>query len=278
MNQESAKFYAAALLFVCLAMSGAMSAQVPGSVLSGTVKDGSGNVIPNAKLTVRNAATGKAVDAQTGAAGTYNIENLAPGEYEVSTSAEGFTPRLDKVTLAADTTETLNVSLNPGNLSLEGLGFPSAATKGNPQEQIRLDKRTHMLKMHQRLGLITTVPMAATVILGAGAGGRSTSSTERDIHAALGSVTTGLYFTTAYYAIFAPKIPETRTRGQIRLHKALAFIHGPGMVLTPILGAMAFQQKSRGERIHGLASAHGPVAIITAGAFGAAILSVSLKF
>ena len=50
------------------------------------------------------------------------------------------------------------------------------------------------------------------------------------------------------------------------------------MILTPILGAMAYSQKSNGEKVHGIASAHGPVAIVTAGAFGAALLSVSVKF
>jgi hypothetical protein len=50
------------------------------------------------------------------------------------------------------------------------------------------------------------------------------------------------------------------------------------MILTPILGALAYQQKNNGEKVHGLASAHGPVGIVTAGAFGAALLSVSLKF
>jgi hypothetical protein len=45
-----------------------------------------------------------------------------------------------------------------------------------------------------------------------------------------------------------------------------------------ILGALAYEQKNKGEHVHGLASAHGPVAIVTAGAFGAALLSVSLKF
>ena len=82
----------------------------------------------------------------------------------------------------------------------------------------------------------------------------------------------------AYYAIRAPRIPGTVTRGPIRLHKALAFIHGPGMILTPILGAMAFDEKSRGEKVHGIASAHGAVAIVTAAAYGAAIMSVSIKF
>jgi hypothetical protein len=162
--------------------------------------------------------------------------------------------------------------------SLGDLGFPTQETKANPQEQALLDRRTHMLKIHQRLGLITAVPLAATVISSFGAGGRAESSSTRDLHAALGGLTTGLYFSTAYFAIRAPKIEGTKTRGQIRFHKAMAWIHGPGMVLTPILGVMAFDQKSKGEKIHGIASAHGPVAIVTAGAFGAALASVSFRF
>jgi hypothetical protein len=162
--------------------------------------------------------------------------------------------------------------------SLGDLGFPTAQTQGNTQEQARLDRRSHMLKIHQRLGLITAVPLIATVITGTMAGGKSTSSTTRDLHASLGSVTAGLYFTTAYFSLFAPRVAGTKTRGPIRLHKALAWIHGPGMILTPMLGAMAFEQKSQGEKIHGIASAHGAVAIVTAAAYGLAIASVSLKF
>ena len=167
---------------------------------------------------------------------------------------------------------------NPPPPSLGDLGFPPAQTQGNAQEQAKLDKRSHMLKIHQRLGLITTAPLVATVITGSLAGGKSMSSTDRDLHAALGSVTAGLYLTTAYFSIFAPKVPGTPTRGPIRLHKALAWIHGPGMILTPVLGAMAYEQKNRGEKLHGIAQAHSPVAIVTAGAYGLAILSVSIKF
>jgi hypothetical protein len=166
----------------------------------------------------------------------------------------------------------------PGAPSLGDLEFPAEQTKPNPQQQALLDKRSHMLKIHQRLGLITAVPLVATVVTGSMAGGHSTSSSTRDLHAALGSTTAGLYIATAYYSIFAPKIKGTPTRGPIRLHKALAFIHGPGMILTPILGAVAFQQKSNGEKVHGIASAHAAVAYTTAIAYGAAIASVSFKF
>ena len=105
-----------------------------------------------------------------------------------------------------------------------------------------------MLKIHQRLGLITMIPLIATVATSFGAGGRSTSTSDRWAHLALGSATGDLYFTTAYFAIFAPRIPGTQTRGQIRVHKALAWVHGPGMILTPILGAIAFDQRSKGEK------------------------------
>jgi hypothetical protein len=174
--------------------------------------------------------------------------------------------------------QTQPSTANPAPPSLGDLGFPTAQTQGNPLEQARLDRRSHMLKIHQRLGLITTVPLLATVFSGGFAGGRSTNSTTRDLHAALGSLTEGLYFTTAYYSIFAPRVPGTQTRGPIRLHKTLAWIHGPGMILTPILGAMAFDQKNRGERVHGIASAHGAVGVVTAAAYGLAIASVSFKF
>ncbi len=166
----------------------------------------------------------------------------------------------------------------PAAPSVGDLGFPPDVIQGNAQDQARLDKRSHMLKVHQRLGLITAVPLIATVLSGGLAGGKETSSTTRDLHAALGSLTAGLYFTTAYYSIFAPRVPGTQARGPIRLHKTLAWIHGPGMILTPILGAMAFEQKSRGERVHGIASAHAAVGYVTAAAYGLAILSVSIKF
>jgi hypothetical protein len=135
-----------------------------------------------------------------------------------------------------------------------------------------------MLKVHQRLGLIAAAPMIASVVTSFGAAGRGTTSTDRYLHMALGAATGDLYFMSAYYALRAPRIEGTQTHGQIRAHKILAWIHGPGMILTPILGGIAFSEKSKGEKVHGIASAHGPVAIVTASAYAAAILSVSIKF
>lgn len=164
--------------------------------------------------------------------------------------------------------------------SLEGLGFPASAIHGNAKEQALLNKRSHMLQIHQKLGLITAIPMVAAIFTGPGAKGHHGlpgSPTSRDVHAGLGILTTGLYFSSAYFAIRAPKIPGTKSYGLIRLHKAMAWIHGPGMIITPILGSIAFSQLSNGERVHGIAKYHAWAAYTTAAAYGVAILSVTFK-
>jgi len=162
--------------------------------------------------------------------------------------------------------------------SLRDLGFTLEQAQGSAEAHARLDKRTKMLKIHQRLGLITLVPLIATLATAGGAKAHSGGESNRNLHGALGLVTAALYVTAASYAIRAPKIEGTETRGAIRWHKALAWVHGAGMILTPILGAMARAQLNRGERVHGIASAHSAVAGVTVAAYAVAIGTVAVKF
>jgi hypothetical protein len=287
---RSVSFIVGILALSCF-MAPCLRAQTAGVTLSGRVTGPSEAPVARADVSVKNVATGQSTETQTDLAGLYTIANLAPGDYDVSVAADGFQTQLATVTLAPGAGRTMDLTLTPaaaqaGELSLADLGISPAEAKGNPQEQAMLDKRTNMLQIHQRLGLITTAPMLATVITSFGAKtGRPTptsstssiSSTGRDIHSVLGAVTAGMYLTTAYFAIRAPKVPGTETHGHIRLHRGLAWIHGPGMVLTPILGAMAYSQASGGQRVHGIASMHSQVAIATFGAYVGAMLSVSIK-
>jgi len=169
--------------------------------------------------------------------------------------------------------------------SLSDLGLSAADTEGSAARQAVMDRRTHMLKIHQRLGLITVIPVAAACISAAGAPperGNYSDTTSRDIHVALGATAVAMYAATASYAIRAPKVSNEPARGGVKWHKYLIYIHAPGMVLTPILGAMAYNQIASGQKVHGIASAHGGVAAATAASYGAAILAVSwpihLKF
>ena len=293
------------LLAVCLfaMLTPSLIAQTSGTgALTGRVTDVSGGVVANATVTATSAETGQTQSATTGPDGGFKLD-LSPGNYRLKFQAAGFKPlEIPSVTVSGNEAAVLDEKLEveeqstgkptpaqQENLpnapsssttapSLSDLGLSPEQTRGNPQEQALLDKRTHMLKIHQRMGLITTIPLIASVVTSLNAGGKSEGTASRDLHVALGALTGDLYGITAYYAIRAPRIPGTKKRGPIKFHEAMAWIHGPGMILTPILGAMAFSQKNNGEKVHGIAQAHGPVAIVTAGAFGAALLSVSVKF
>lgn len=293
------------LLAICLlgVLAPSLIAQAAGTgALTGRITDVSGAVVANATVTATSIESGQTQSATTGSDGSFKFD-LSPGNYRLKFQAAGFkSVEVPSVSVSGSESavwdEKLEVEEQSAgkptppqqeNLpnapsssttapSLSDLGLSPEQTRGNPQEQALLDKRTHMLKIHQRMGLITTVPLIATVILGPGAGGKSEGTAMRDAHVALGALTGDLYGITAWYAIRAPRIPGTKKRGPIKFHEAMAWIHGPGMILTPILGAMAFSQKNNGEKVHGIAQAHGPVAIVTAGAFGAALLSVSVKF
>lgn len=271
-----------AALVAALLISANLPAQSAGT-LSGTVAGPSGMPVANAKVSIKGPAGAPATEIQTDTAGRYTASNLPAGEYQIVVSAEGLAPKTAAVTIGPGSNQTIDLTLTASAggqnaPTLEDLGLTPSQTQGSVQDQARLDRRSHILRTHQRLGLITLAPLVATLAVSNGAAGRHSTASGRDLHMALGITTAGLYYTSAAYAIFAPKIPATTVRGPIKLHRTLAWVHGTGMVLTPILGALAYQQLNNGERVHGIAKAHGPVAIVTSAAYGLSIAVVSIRF
>src|SRR5208283_3956655 len=67
-----------------------LAAQVDMGSISGTIKDASGAVIPNAKVTLTNDATGISASATTGAEGQYTFSPVKIGHYTISAAMAGF--------------------------------------------------------------------------------------------------------------------------------------------------------------------------------------------
>ncbi len=90
-------------------------AQSGGNVaISGTIMDPSGAVVPAAKISVTNTATGVTRSTISNGSGQFNIPSLPPGTFKVQIVAKGFSQSVQTVTLLADQVRNLNVHLQVG--------------------------------------------------------------------------------------------------------------------------------------------------------------------
>src|SRR5690242_9715624 len=102
-------------LLSCLAVPS--FAQLSTASVTGVVRDSSGSVLANAKLTLTNLATSVKRESQSNSAGNYLFLNLQPGTYSLEATAPGFqTWQLPSITLAVNQTATLDVSMQVGAL------------------------------------------------------------------------------------------------------------------------------------------------------------------
>jgi hypothetical protein len=97
-----------------LSLTGAqvLLAQTATGSLHGQVIDPSGGAVPNAPLLLTTPA-GQTLTVKTNSAGTYEINNLAPGKYTVEVTVKGFAPySKDEVEIVAGQAAQLNVTLS----------------------------------------------------------------------------------------------------------------------------------------------------------------------
>src|ERR1043166_8281554 len=82
--------------------------------LSGVVSDGSGAVIPGAKVTLTDEGTNIAANNVTNGTGIYQFTNVRPGTYTIRVEAPNLTPQERKgLTLAVSQSATLDFTLKP---------------------------------------------------------------------------------------------------------------------------------------------------------------------
>mgnify|MGYP000875212022 CR=1 FL=1 len=104
-----------AMLLALAAFIHVPAQQAATATLEGVVTDPQGAVIPNAKLTVKNTATGQTRDLQTDESGVYRFIALQPGTYELTVSASNFTTaKRGSIALSVGQKLNLDVTLAVG--------------------------------------------------------------------------------------------------------------------------------------------------------------------
>ncbi|GAB6281984.1 MAG: hypothetical protein STSR0008_07280 [Ignavibacterium sp.] len=137
-----------------------------------------------------------------------------------------------------------------------------------------LQKRRSMLNTHQKLGLLTWVLMAGSVV----AGQLTINNYDRfkNVHTAFVGATILGYGATAYFSLFSPP-PLIRRKGEhdtVHYHKLLAIIHAAGMIALPILANKIEPPENGVAFDKSNARAHQIAGYVTFTTFSAAILTV----
>lgn len=182
--------------------------------------------------------------------------------------------------------------------SAEDDPFLAAAATYDPAEDARALRRNRMLKWHQglalsALGLLTAQNVVGQMLysgnqLNDDFTARHPSlnanlGTYQNVHRALGYSTFGLYTLAASMAIGAPQGREETAAdaGSVGVHKALAWVHGTGMMVMPWFGLATVKYKQNkaadpgyADTLQTLRTAHLAAGYVTWAALGGAMLVI----
>ncbi len=96
---------------LCFAAAPPCAGQAPGAMVSGTITSALGSPIANATITVKNLATNEVRNVTANGDGTYSLKNVAPGRYEITASAPGYSAAVITVALAESSSVPANLVL-----------------------------------------------------------------------------------------------------------------------------------------------------------------------
>ncbi len=118
---RSTSFYVSGvlvLLWLFLPASPASAQTLTTGQVFGQVTDLSGAVVPQAKIELRDRATGAVRNTTTDDSGQYTFPQVAPGSYALTVVASGFAKAVvPSVTVEVGKTSTINVRLKLGNIT-----------------------------------------------------------------------------------------------------------------------------------------------------------------
>ena len=131
-----------------------LAAQTGSGVVRGTVEDASKSVIPNAKVTLANSATGVAQSSQTNAAGIYYFGAVQIGPYTLDVEAQGFKKWSGTLTVQAGQTVVVDPAMEVGSLQATvevSSAAPVVSTEGSQVADVKDALRIHDLPLNGRV-------------------------------------------------------------------------------------------------------------------------------
>ncbi len=120
MHKTRKKFSAVLILAIVLAMGLATTTygQIDTGSILGTVKDPSGAIVPNAKVTLLNTATSVSFTTDTNASGNYTFPAIKTGAYQVTVEAPGFKKSVRSgIQLSIQQQAEIDFTLETGDIS-----------------------------------------------------------------------------------------------------------------------------------------------------------------
>ena len=95
-------------------------AQVSDRTLSGTVKSSSGAPVANAQVLLKDTSNGETKSVTSSTEGSFALNHLSPGTYEITVSKQGFADRRTTVTISTDANAVVNLVMQAGNAPQTG--------------------------------------------------------------------------------------------------------------------------------------------------------------
>jgi len=92
-------------------------AQVGTAVLNGEITDESGAVVPQALVAARRSSVGFERHVEVDNAGTFTMSDLAPGDYEITATSDGFAVAVQRVSVRSGETRRIRLQLRVGGLT-----------------------------------------------------------------------------------------------------------------------------------------------------------------
>ncbi len=122
-----------------LLFSSSLFAQFSGSV-QGTVKDPSGEVVPNVTVTLQNTATSVSQEAKTDDRGNYRFVSLPPSSYTVTVKPSGFAKTVTPFTLQTNQNADIPIALTLSSAStaIEVTGATPVIDTADSRNQLTL--------------------------------------------------------------------------------------------------------------------------------------------